>query len=544
MPIAFKKQGKPNNTYSWRCYYDNFAMLNFPTKNSSPMDQQLQAHIPRETLSAKMPFRSLMEPLLVIFNKAVQDAFNNRKYYISYSIPGGVYGYFQDYMLHHTDEKIISNQIKKLISENLSFGQEVLPKEKVQRYFENSGRVDVLKLLYSNHMDCKSNDSMYLARLNGNAELFFNHINENYFRLEKFKFFRFNKGFFLIADPDFYDRVMPKRLEISKYLKRFDESEETMKLLGIENFSQLNEVIKNGELSEFIKISEAYQAKKIGRIADNIVSHPLKPRLIFLAGPTSSGKTTSANRLAIELKVLGKKVLMISLDNYYLPHSQIPFDSATGLQNFELITALDLQLFRNTIHRLINGEVVHLPKYRFDGLGSVPDINATRITDDTYIIVEGIHGLNPDLWKNALDIESYRLYVSALNTLNIHDHLPLSTSDHRLIRRLVRDHLFRGYSVSDTIKRWPDVMENEYHSIFPFQESAHTIFNSSLIYEIAVFAHYAPGILDPAKAENEEVKEQILRLNRILGLLKPIDPKEIPPTSILREFIGGSSFEY
>jgi uridine kinase len=507
--------------------------------------EQVRIQNAREVVSSKMPFRSLMEPLLVLFNKAIMDLFPGKEYYISYSIPGGVYGYFHDFELKPEEENQISNRIKVLIRENLNFQQEMLPREKVKRYFESCGRNDIIKLLESkDHKNKDPYDGMYVARLNGNAELFFSLVNENYEKLEKFRFFKFNKGFFLIADPDFYEKVMPVRLELSKYLKRFDESEEAMKQLGIENFAQLNDAIDNGQLSEFIKISEAYQAKKIGRIADNIVCHPLKPRVIFLAGPTSSGKTTSANRLAIELKVLGKKVMMISLDNYYLPHSKIPFDPLTGLQNFELITALDLNLFRDTMRKLMSGESVFMPRYHFDGKGAVPDPTPINITNDTYIIVEGIHGLNPDLWKNTMDVESYRLYVSALNTLNIHDHLPLSTSDHRLIRRLVRDFLFRGYSFSETIKRWPDVMENEYHSIFPFQESAHAIFNSALIYEIAVFAHYAPGILNPAKAENEDVKQQVMRLNRILNLLKPIDPHDIPPTSVLREFIGGSSFEY
>ncbi len=496
----------------------------------------------RSSPTERMSFRNMLEPLLVIFNKAVSDVFPNRAYYIAYSIPGGVYGYFKDHDLNTEDIKKLKTRIRDLIRENLNFNQEILPKEKILRYFELHNRADILELLYSHSTE--SPQGMHLAHLNGNGELFFNHVLENYEKLDKFQLFRFNKGFFLIADPGFYERVMPERLELSKYLKRFEESETSMKQLGIESIAQLNDVIDNGELPEFIKISEAYQAKRIGRIADNIVSHPLKPRLIFLAGPTSSGKTTSANRLSIELKVLGKKVLVMSLDNFYLPHAAIPIDEKTGLQNFELITALDLSLFRNTISRLLNGESVRLPRYHFDGKGATPDPNPTTITPDTYIIVEGIHGLNPELWKDALDIESYRLYVSALNTINIHDHLPLSTSDHRLIRRLVRDHLFRGYSFNETIKRWPDVMENEYHSIFPFQESAHAIFNSSLIYEIAVFAHYAPGILDDTLAENEVIREEVRRLNRILSLLKPINPKDIPPTSILREFIGGSSFIY
>lgn len=492
--------------------------------------------------TAKLSFRNLLEPLLVIFNKAAAGIFPGKEYYITYSIPGGVYGYFKNFTPDPDQTRKLRYRIKKLIGESLNFKQEILPKEKIIRYFELHNRTDVLELLYSNHNEAEQ--GLHLAHLNGNGELFLNHVNENYELLNNFQFFKFKKGFFLIADPDFYERVMPARLELSKYLKRFEESEESMKQMGIENFAQLNEVIDNGELPEFIKISEAYQARRIGRIADNIISHPLKPRLIFLAGPTSSGKTTSANRLSIELKVLGKKVLIMSLDNFYLPHSRIPHDLHTGLQNFELITALDLDLFRKTINKLLAGDSVYLPRYHFDGKGATPDTQPTSITPDTYIIVEGIHGLNPELWKEALDIDSYRLYVSALNTLNIHDHLPLSTSDHRLIRRLVRDHLFRGYSFNETIKRWPDVMENEYHSIFPFQESAHAIFNSSLIYEIAVFAHYAPGILKDELAENEVIKEEVRRLNRILGMLKPINPKDIPPTSILREFIGGSSFIY
>lgn len=484
--------------------------------------------------------RELTLPLLLLFNKAVENVLGNKEYYIAYSIPGGVYGYFKDYSVRNKEIETIKKEIKRLIKQREPFYQELLPYEKAMRFFDYQNRPDILELIYSVKME----DSMHIARIEKTGELLFSEIRENYEKLEKFKINKYKNGFFLIADPLFYDTVMPDKLEISKYLKRFSESEENMKHLGIECFADLNETIEKGELSELIKINEAYQNKRIGRIADNIISHPLKPHLIFLAGPTSSGKTTSANRLAIELKVLKKKVLIIGLDNYYLPHEKIPVDPETGIRNFERISALNLELFRETIEKLLDGQSVHLPKYHFDGKGATPSEEAISITGDTYIIVEGIHGLNPELWKETMNVDSYRLYVSALNTLNIHDHMPLSTSDHRLIRRIVRDHLFRGYDFNETIMRWPDVIQNEYKSIFPFQESAHAILNSSLVYEIAVFAHYAPGILDASKAKDDKTRQEVMRLNRILKMLRPIDPHEIPPTSILREFIGGSSFDY
>jgi len=485
-----------------------------------------------------------MEPLLVLFNMAAGQTLKDRDYYIAYSIPGGVYGYFKGYTPTDEDIKAIRDKIRHMIRDRMNFTQVSVPPEKILWFFKQNQRHDIIQLLLSCGKKQEKIEGLRLAHINGWGELFLNRVQENYEKLEDFRLFRFKNGFFLVADPGFFERVMPEKLETSKYFRRFDETEESMTHLGISSIAELNNVIIRGELPEFIKISEAYQAKRISRIADNIVSHPLKPRVIFLAGPTSSGKTTSANRLAIELKVLRKNVLILSLDNYYLPHSAIPDDPVTGIKNFELITALDLELFRKNTNALIAGEPVYLPKYMFDGKGSILGKEPTVIGPDTFVIVEGIHGLNPEMWKNVMDLESYRLYVSALSTLNIHDHLPFSTSDHRLIRRLVRDHLFRGYDFNDTLKRWPDVVQNEYRSIFPFQESAHAIFNSALIYEIAVFAHYAPAILKAAKAENELIREEVLRLNRLLSLFIPIDPADIPPTSILREFIGGSSFKY
>jgi uridine kinase len=489
-------------------------------------------------------FREVMEPMLVLFHKGARQVLPGKSYYISYSVPGGVYGYFRDHEVKEHELTQIGEVIKKILHQGLGFTQQSLSKQDLVGYFETNPRPDIIHLLKSRENNDRALAGLQLAHLNGYGELLLENVQANLDRLQAFKLFKYRQGFFLITDQDFYQRVMPKRIELSKYFRRFEESEETMKFLGISSFAELNDVISQGRLPEFIKIAEVYQARRISRTADNIISHPLKPRVIFLAGPTSSGKTTSANRLAIELKVIKKQALILSLDNYYLPHAAIPNDPATGMKNFEQLSALDLDLFMANIHDLLVGKAIHLPKYHFDGKGPVPEQKPTQITDDTFIIVEGIHGLNPELWKKVMDVESYRLYVSALTTLNIHDHLPFSTSDHRLIRRLVRDHLFRGYDFNETILRWPDVMQNEYQSIFPFQESAHAIFNSALIYEIAVFAFYAPQVLQVEKATTPQTRMEAERLNRLLSLLVPINPSDIPPTSILREFIGGSSFNY
>lgn len=491
----------------------------------------------------KASFRNIMEPLLVLFNKAVSVVMKGRDFYIAYSIPGGVYGYFTDHPVSKEELEKIAECIRGLINGGNSFSSESLSKQEIARYFENTNRKDIIKLLDSKRTG-KQPDRLYLARIDGYAELLLNQVNENLERLRRFRIQKFKDGFFLIADPDFFERVMPECPTKSKYFTGFDETEETMKHLGIASFAELNDVITREKLPEFIKLSEAWQNRRISQIADQVIDSSEASRLVFIAGPTSSGKTTSANRLAIELRVMKKKAIILSLDNFYLPHSAIPDDPETGMKNFEQLSALDLGLFKRTINDLLAGKSVRLPKYHFDGKGATPDKQSTQITNDTVVIVEGIHGLNPGLWKDAMDTDSYRLYVSALSTLNIHDHLPFSTSDHRLIRRLVRDHLFRGYSFNETIRRWPDIMQNEYLSIFPYQESAHTIFNSALIYEPAVFAHYAPEIVRDTEAENEHIRTEVKRINRILSLLVPIDPKDIPPTSILREFIGGSSFQY
>lgn len=487
-------------------------------------------------------FRNIMEPLLVVFNCVSAKILPDKKYYMAFSVPGGIYGYFDDYEIKQDEIDRLLKEIKSILNENIDIDSTLGDKSEVLKEYIDKSRHDILELI--NEMPETNSTQFRLADIKGHKELFINDIQLHLGKLKEINLIKFRKGFILIADNDFFTRTMPTDLNSSKYVWRFDELEANMQYHQVSDISSLNKIIKSDQLSDFIKISEAFHEKKIMSIADRIAKADKPSKLIFIAGPTSSGKTTFAYRLGIGLKVNKKKVLKLSLDDYYLDHALIPIDEQTGMQNFEVIDALDLKLFKENIIKLLNYEPVHLPKYNFNKGGHCFEETPTLIDENTFIIVEGIHGLNPQLWQNIDSVESFRIYISALNTLNVHDHLPISTSDHRLIRRLVRDYLFRGYDINETLMRWPDVMHSEYLNIFPFQESAHVVFNSALVYELAVFAYYAQDILKVELAKNEYTKNQIERLLRLLSLFVPINPSDIPPTSILREFVGGSSFKY
>ena len=305
-------------------------------------------------------FREIIEPLLMVFNYASRTVMPEKHYYISYSIPGGVFGYYKDFDPSNEQIKELLRCMKNVLADSESYQKIILDKKQTNEYFQNKNRQDINELLKS--IPYTNNPYFRIGEYGYAGELFLNDIQLYLDKLTNINLIKFRKGFILIADNDFFKRATPADLDDSKYVKRFDELEECMKHHQVAEISELNKIISSGELSEFIKISEEFQSKKISRIADRIVEDPKIPRLIFIAGPTSSGKTTFAYRLGIGLKVLQKKVLKLSLDNYYLPHDKIPIDPETGLQNFEVITALDLGLFSKNIKQLLAGEEVFFAK--------------------------------------------------------------------------------------------------------------------------------------------------------------------------------------
>ncbi len=344
--------------------------------------------------------------------------------------------------------------------------------------------------------------------------------------------------------------LLPQRLDVSKVGKleeqpklfaTFKESARWARVLGVKDVGSLNQVIASGHVSDFIKISEAFHEKKIAYIADEITKEQHKVKIVLIAGPSSSGKTTFSKRLSIQLRANERTPITISLDDYFVDREKTPIGE-DGKPDFDSIDAIDVALFNQNIEDLLKGKEVEIPKFNFKAGKRMPG-RKIRMNPDDILIVEGIHGLNPRLTESIPQERAYRIYVSALTQISIDGHNRISTSDTRLIRRLVRDKFFRGHSALMTLNMWPSVRKGEEKHIFPYQENANIMFNSALLYELAVLKLYVEPMLEeisPDVPEYADAVRLIWLLSHILGML----PDEVPPTSILREFIGGSSFKY
>ncbi|MDD2714602.1 MAG: nucleoside kinase [Candidatus Wallbacteria bacterium] len=328
-----------------------------------------------------------------------------------------------------------------------------------------------------------------------------------------------------------------------KLFKIYQESKNWRRILKINNIGRLNEFIQNGKIHDYIKTLEVLHEKKTAQIADVITQKREDVRMVLIAGPSSSGKTTFSKRLAVHLRVNGIDSMPISLDNYFLARDQTPRDE-NGDYDFESIYALDLELFNQHLVELIRGEVVEVPKFDFEAGCKRKEGTPLRVAENQVIIIEGIHGLNDLLTQSIPQKNKFKIYISALTQVSIDDFNRIHTTDTRLLRRIVRDQKYRGYTALDTLKRWQSVRKGEDQNIFPYQENADMMFNSSVIYEMAVLKKYAYPLLKQVP-EAEDMFSEAKRLILLLEFFRELeDESDIPPTSILREFIGGSSFHY
>jgi len=321
----------------------------------------------------------------------------------------------------------------------------------------------------------------------------------------------------------------------------FKEHHQWQDIIGLRTVGDLNEVIQKGGYSTLIQISEALQEKKIAKIADEIAKRK-GIKLVLIAGPSSSGKTTTCKRLSVQLAVNSIKPVGISLDDYFVDREETPRDEK-GDYDFEHLHALNLPLLNEQLNALFRGEEVELPRYDFPTGKSIKSGRRLKLHDDEVLVVEGIHALNPELTSQVPDEQIFRVYASALTTILLDNHNYIPTTDNRLLRRIIRDYKYRGVSAQETIRRWPSVRAGENKWIFPFQENADAMFNSAMLFELAAIKSQAEPLLEQVP-ENVPEHAEAYRLLKFLHYIKPIPETQIPPTSLLREFLGGSSFEY
>ena len=326
-----------------------------------------------------------------------------------------------------------------------------------------------------------------------------------------------------------------------KMFEIFKEHHRWQSILGMRTVGDLNNAIAKGYTNSLIQISEALQEKKIAQIADEIASRK-GIKMVLIAGPSSSGKTTTCKRLSVQLAVNGIKPVGISLDDYFLDRDKTPRDEE-GDYDFEHLHALNIPLLNEQMNALFRGEEVELPRYDFPTGKSVSSGKRLKMQGNEILVVEGIHALNPELTKDIPDNQIFRIYASALTTILLDSHNYIPTTDNRLLRRIIRDHKYRGVTAQDTIRRWPSVRKGENRWIFPYQENADAMFNSAMLFELAVIKQQAEPLLEQVTEDCDEYGEAY-RLRKFLRYIKPIPEDQIPPTSLLREFLGGSSFEY
>lgn len=318
------------------------------------------------------------------------------------------------------------------------------------------------------------------------------------------------------------------------------EQKRWQEIVGMRTVAELNAAIRAGHATDIINVSEVLQERKIAKVADEICA--LGRRLVLLAGPSSSGKTTTSKRLAIQLAACGMHPMTISMDDYFVNRVNTPLDE-NGEYDYECLGALDVPYFNKQLSQLLNGETVELPRYDFVIGERVSSGKRMTLKDNNVLIIEGIHALNPDLTPQIPRDEKFQVYVTALTTIQLDEERKISTSDARLLRRMLRDKNFRNYSAEETIHRWPSVRAGEEKWIFPFEDNCDMMINTALLYELSVLRVHVLPILEEVPTTAPEYSEAF-RLRQFIGFFEPISGKQIPPTSLLREFLGGSSFRY
>ncbi len=435
------------------------------------------------------------------------------------------------------DIQIIIQEMKKLIEQDIPFVKKTMLTTDVVDLLMRQGLEEKAHLF---EQQGKLFSSLYF--LNDFANYFYGNLLPSTGYISNFGLAPYFNGL-LLRIPHRKDFSKLRRMQKQpKLFEIFQEQKKWAEILNVSTIGHLNDLALQNDGGQIIKISEALHEKKIAEIANEIYSRSDEAKVVLIAGPSASGKTTFSKRLSVQLAVNGLRPFQISLDNYFVDRENTPLDEF-GEYDFESLQAIDVEFFNKQLIDLMNGKEIRIPKFDFHQGKRIKNGKKLKLLPGDILVVEGIHGMNPGLLTQVQAKNTYRIFISALTQISFDEHTHISTADNRLLRRMIRDSKYRGYAAAETLKRWPSVRRGEERNIFPYQENADVMFNSATLYELAVLKKYAEPILKMVTENRQEYSEAI-RLLKFLSYFKPIDDEEIPPTSLLREFLGGSSFAY
>ena len=473
-----------------------------------------------------------------ILYKAVKEILPKQvKLKILHSISGGKYCEL-DNLDQPLDQALVSRlykRMREIVESNIPFERVELPSKEAVQLFKDEGLEDKYELLRNR---TRIYTSIY--KLGDTVNYYFGNLAPSTGVIHLFGLELYESGMLLKVPQPQHPTTLSHTHQVPKLFSVYQDYKKWANTIGIPYVYNVNKKIAEGNIQDTILITEAYHEKLLAKIADQI--HERKSKVVLISGPSSSGKTTTCKRLSVQLGILGYDPVQISVDDFFVEREETPKDE-NGEYDFESVDAIDLKLFNDTLNRLLQGEEVPLPTFDFSAGKKLWKGNTIQLHPNSILVIEGIHCLNPRLTEQIDDSIKFKLFVSALTCISIDRQNPIPTTDNRLIRRIIRDYNYRGYSAQQTISRWPSVRLGENRNIFPFQENADAMFNTSLICEMGVLKKYAIPIL-LAVPENCVEFAEAYRLLKFLSYFKVIQEENIPGTSILREFVGGSKFKY
>lgn len=525
---ALKKEINENKYEVIGCLYNN-DYRNLET------EVEEGARIELIDISSKEGMKIYVRTIVYIMGKAFEDLYNREKIMVEYQLGNAMYCKCDNIQI--TDEFItkLKNEMQKIIEKDEKITKVEMTRKEAEKFFEekNSSRGRL-------QFDLKGNKPIYMYYCGNYYNYCYGTLANRTGIIKIFDVIKYGDGFLIRYPSSKEPTKMPEFHETKKLAWALEEFEKIHSVLDVLTVYKLNKAIEEDRIKDVIMLAEALHEKKIANIADDIAKRK-NVKMVLIAGPSSSGKTTFAQRLGIQLRLNGLKPVTISVDNYFVERQDTPRDE-NGEYNFECIEAIDLKLFNEHLVKLLNGEEIEVPEFDFNVGTKRYNGKKMRLAEDEILVIEGIHCLNDKLTSQISKDQKYKIYISALTVLNMDRYNRISTTDTRLIRRIVRDYQFRGYSALHTLNTWHKVTEGEEKNIFPYQESANTIFNTSLIYELNALKPIAMPLLQEITDEYREYAEA-QRLINILKYFREVPKSYVPNNSLLKEFLGGGTFD-